>query len=261
MKNWKDYVGFQPRVKNQKVFDESGHFVFVLRVVKSEENSISMVIEKELIPPEQYKYTKNEVGGVVESILTEFPKWDTLEKFDDYNVKKWFYGFGSYSKIVDGDRIHVKNYIELKLPWYQKDEVDSEKLHHIKELKKDSKKLSDEEFELKHNIPKYDAKWLTKINTTFGFIPFRIPLPYAYRESKQDQLDFYNYCRIGNQIAKQSRRGVGKKKIRIENLTSVFYKGDSPYDVPVIVSEFQGKYAVYKHPDFEKYGFVVGTHD
>lgn len=259
MKNWKDYVGFQPRVQNK--FGETGNFVFVLRVIKNEENALSITIEKKHLLVEEYKYTKDEVGNVVESILSEFPTWNKWEKLDTDNVKKWFYGFGSYSKIVHGDRIHVKNYIELNIPWYRKDEVDSEKRQYIKELKKDSKKLSDEEFESKHNIPKDDAKWLIENHTTFGVIPFRIPLPYIYRESKQDELDCYNYKRIGNEIAKQSRRGFGKTKVRIENLTSVFYKGESPnsalYDVPVIVHEFEGKYAVIKHPDFEKYGFIV----
>jgi hypothetical protein len=261
MKNWKDYVGFQPRVENKKVFGENGNFVFVLRVIKNEENALSITIEKQHILAEEYKYTKDEVGSVVETILSEFPKWEKWLDADEENVKKWFYGFGSYSKIVDGDRIHLKNYIQLNIPWYRKDEVDNEKRQYIKELKKDSKKLSDEEFESKHNIPKDDAKWLIENHPTFGVIPFRIPLPYIYRESKQDELDFYNYCRIGNEIAKQSRRGFGKSKVRIENLTSVFYQGSTPYDVPVFVHEFEGKYAVIKHPDFEKYGFVVNLNE
>lgn len=261
MKNWKDYVGFQP-ITPLRIGDEVGaHYVFVMKVLKHENNSLSMSIIKELLPAEEYKYTKDEIGTVVESILSEFPTWDELEKVDVKDKKQWFFGFGSYNKIVDGARVLVKNYIELKLPWYQKDEVDNEKLQYIKQLKKDSKKLSDVEFESKHNIPKNEAKWLTNINTTFGFIPFRIPLPYIHGESKQDQLDVYNYCRIGNKIAAQTRRGVGRTKAKIENLVSVFYKGDSPYDVPLIVSEYKGKYAVYKHPDFEKYGFTVNKED
>jgi hypothetical protein len=255
MKNWKDYVGLQGTVSNKTNGDK--HFVFLLKLIKSEENAISLSIVKELIPIEEYKYTSDEIGSVVENILAEFPVWDKWEKLDGKNEKKWFYGLGSYKKIVDGEKIHVKNYIELKLPWYQKDDIDNEKLQYIKEMKKDSKKLSDEEFEAKHNIPKDDAEWLTKTNTIFGFIPFRIPLPYIYRESKQDELDFYNYKRIGNQIASQTRRGVGETKVKIENLTSVFYLGHSPYDVPLIVSECDGFYAIVKHPDFEKYGFVV----
>ena len=265
MKNWKDYVGLQTSVPNVTSDALGGHYIFVMKVTKKEENALSITIEKELIPFEEYKYTKDEIGNVIESILSEFPKWDKWEKFEGEDTKTWNFGFGPYKKIIDGDRIYVKNHFYIHIPiFWPFDKVDDSEKDmdkFIKELRKDYKKLSDEDFEAKYNIPKSDSKWLRYIPTKLGVISIPVYLPYLFRESAKDRHNLYNYYRMGNKIASQTRRGIGKTKARIENTISVFYKGTSPYDVPLIVSEREGKYAVYKHPDFEKYGFTVDKND
>jgi hypothetical protein len=58
-----------------------------------------------------------------------------------------------------------------------------------------------------------------------------------------------------HRVAKETRRGVA-----MTNWNDVwFYKGGTPYDAPVIVSEYvtnyEPKYYVFIHPNFDKYGF------
>jgi hypothetical protein len=155
MENWKEYVGFESALQNNEEF--KGHFTFFIKSIKKEDNGLDISIDKEFIPSEEYKYTIDEIGDVVESILLQFPKWD---------------------------------------------------------------------------------KWVDVAD-------------------RNDRSDDLNYMRIYNKIEEQTRRAPLNTKVNIENLTSVFHKGKLPYDVPLFVSEYQGKYAICKHPDFEKYGFVV----
>lgn len=156
MKNWKDYVGLQLSEHDA----ESGERLSKFLVVNKEEKYnffISLVDIVVLI--EEYKYTEDDVGDIVESALMEFPKWD---------------------------------------------------------------------------------KPLT------------------------EECGLYN---IGLQIARQTRRGMGETKFTNGKTTSIFYTSKkehafpiteiNKYDAPLVVSEYKGKYAVVKHPDFEKYGFVV----
>ena len=59
--------------------------------------------------------------------------------------------------------------------------------------------------------------------------------------------------RAANLIARNSRRGAGNTQW--ENV--LFYTGGNSSDCPIIVAEHDGKYGVFKHPQFEKYGFVL----
>ena len=38
---------------------------------------------------------------------------------------------------------------------------------------------------------------------------------------------------------------------------AIYYKGEKSYDSPVIVGEFEGKFGIYVHPNFNDYGFMV----
>ena len=54
-------------------------------------------------------------------------------------------------------------------------------------------------------------------------------------------------------VARETRRGVATT-----NWNDIwYYKGDSPTDSPIIVVSYEGKYAIFEHPKFMTYGFVV----
>jgi hypothetical protein len=61
-------------------------------------------------------------------------------------------------------------------------------------------------------------------------------------------------ARAGNLVAQQTRRGYAQKEYK----NSVFYRGESPFDTAVFVVEKAGKFGIFKHPDFDKYGFTFG---
>lgn len=67
------------------------------------------------------------------------------------------------------------------------------------------------------------------------------------------QLKEIEELRVGNEIAKNALRGVGNTRFR----NSLYYKGDVVGDSPIIVAEHDGKYGIFKHPNFERYGFVL----
>lgn len=58
--------------------------------------------------------------------------------------------------------------------------------------------------------------------------------------------------RVANEIARNSLRGVGNT--RWKNV--LWYKGESK-DSPIVVVKHNKKFGVFKHPDFDKYGFVL----
>lgn len=57
--------------------------------------------------------------------------------------------------------------------------------------------------------------------------------------------------RIENKIAANNRRGAGNTWFE----DCVFYSGITAFDNPIIVSEYNGLYAIFLHPNFDKYGF------
>jgi hypothetical protein len=61
--------------------------------------------------------------------------------------------------------------------------------------------------------------------------------------------------KAGIQVARQSRRGMAK--VEYYN-RSIFYRGSSAFDAAVFVTKRGGRYGIFKHPDFEKYGFTFG---
>ena len=277
MKNWKHYVGFQPVGEHQKLAQESdeeftermkniaGFQVFVLKVKENEENpngtkTLSIAIEKQVIDKESFVYTEDEIGSAVESIISEFPVYENWEKFNGVNKKTWHFGFGPYYNNVDGNKVYNKNYITIKLPVILFEDKDSEKLLYVKEMSKDfyNAEIANSDFEAKYDIPKEDARWLVEESKRkIGWLPYNIHLPYICTETTKDKFNILQWERIKNQIAKQSRRGMANIRAKIENLSVSYYKGATPYDSPIIVSEYEGKYAIIKHPDFDKYGFVV----
>lgn len=59
--------------------------------------------------------------------------------------------------------------------------------------------------------------------------------------------------RAMNNVARQSLRAPANTNY--ENIW--FYKGESVTDTALFVTGHNGKFAVFKHPHFEKYGFIV----
>lgn len=59
--------------------------------------------------------------------------------------------------------------------------------------------------------------------------------------------------RAKNNVARQSCRAPAN--VNYENVW--LYKGSSTTDTALFVVEYDGKFAVLKHPHFEKYGFVI----
>lgn len=58
---------------------------------------------------------------------------------------------------------------------------------------------------------------------------------------------------VSFKIKPKCRLGIGNTKYK----NSIYYKGDSVTDSPIIVAEFNDRYAVFKHPNFDTYGFVI----
>ena len=58
---------------------------------------------------------------------------------------------------------------------------------------------------------------------------------------------------VSFKIEPKCRLGIGNTKYK----NSIYYKGDSVTDSAIIVAEFNDKYAVFKHPNFDTYGFVT----
>ena len=61
---------------------------------------------------------------------------------------------------------------------------------------------------------------------------------------------------VGNKIAQQNRRGVGNIKFN----NTFFYKGTMEFDCPIIVVKNGDLYGIFKHPNFDQYGFnlIIG---
>lgn len=87
-------------------------------------------------------------------------------------------------------------------------------------------------------------KWY--LNSKFPFIHTYI------RDNKQVWTEI-NERRVANRIAQNTRRGRGNT--RFEDY--MFYNGSNTVDRPIIVSEYNGKYAILKHPKFADYGFKI----
>lgn len=59
----------------------------------------------------------------------------------------------------------------------------------------------------------------------------------------------------------RAKFGVAKRSMRGSAMTNFgkvwFYRGTSAPDAPIIVAEYQGKFAIFQHPNFDDYGFIV----
>jgi hypothetical protein len=58
---------------------------------------------------------------------------------------------------------------------------------------------------------------------------------------------------VAIKIEEKCKRGIGNTRYK----NSFYYKGDKKSDSPIIVAEFEDKYGVFKHPNFERYGYVL----
>lgn len=76
---------------------------------------------------------------------------------------------------------------------------------------------------------------------------------YQIDSSLSPQLKEIEELRVGNEIAKNALRGAGYTRFK----NSLYYRGDTVVDAPIIVAENDGKYGIFKHPNFERYGFVL----
>lgn len=61
----------------------------------------------------------------------------------------------------------------------------------------------------------------------------------------------YRERQASNKIAMNTRRGIGNTRFG----DTLFYKGANEYDCPIIVVKKGDLYGIFKHPNFEQYGF------
>jgi hypothetical protein len=80
-----------------------------------------------------------------------------------------------------------------------------------------------------------------------------IVIPWFKKYNARERYNTWNNIRVMNNIARQTRRGMGNTQY---NNTS-FYKGSSEFDCPVIVVKKGELYSVFKHPNFTQYGYNV----
>lgn len=57
----------------------------------------------------------------------------------------------------------------------------------------------------------------------------------------------------GIRVARNSNRGTANKSYK----NSIFYKGLTQVDAPIFVASCKDAFYVFKHPDFDKWGFVL----
>jgi hypothetical protein len=88
-------------------------------------------------------------------------------------------------------------------------------------------------------------------------------LPYMARINIFNRDMFFTNLRIKNQIARKTRRGQGNTQLgyclgKYQKISmAIYYKGQHCADSPIIVLELDGKYAIFKHPNFESYGEIL----
>ena len=61
-------------------------------------------------------------------------------------------------------------------------------------------------------------------------------------------------------ITRAQSASVKKQRRAMPNTTyknAMYYKGTAEYDTPVIVAGFENKFALYMHPKFDDYGFMI----
>jgi hypothetical protein len=80
-----------------------------------------------------------------------------------------------------------------------------------------------------------------------------IVIPWFKKYNARERYNAWNNIRVMNNIARQTRRGMGNTQY---NNTS-FYKGPREFDCPVIVVKKGELYSVFKHPNFTQYGYNV----
>ena len=87
----------------------------------------------------------------------------------------------------------------------------------------------------------------------------------VWNEETQCEYDVFlemQKYRICNRIAKNTCRGRGNTLFETDKELVYFYNGKHIYDRPILVSEYLSNegskgFVVMKHPDFDRYGFVV----
>ena len=85
-------------------------------------------------------------------------------------------------------------------------------------------------------------------------------LPYVIRVNIFNRGMFFKTLSIKKQIARKTRRGLGNIQLgycygKYQKISmAIYYKGQYCVDSPIIVLELDGKYAIFKHPNFESYG-------
>ena len=83
------------------------------------------------------------------------------------------------------------------------------------------------------------------------YIDTKFPFIHTYIHDNKVAWDTFNENSVAGKIAQNTRRGFGNT--RFEDY--MYYSGNNAVDRPIIVSEYNGKYALVKHPNFKKYGF------
>lgn len=86
MRNWQDYVGLQLKdfIQNDNVNELCA---YVFKSVRDTDGHLSHWAEKLIVPKEQFKFTIDDIGDAVESMMSEFPSIVITSKFDLQRAK------------------------------------------------------------------------------------------------------------------------------------------------------------------------------
>ena len=100
-----------------------------------------------------------------------------------------------------------------------------------------------------YEIPPFEGKeyqW-EKYTKRIGFVS----IPWYRKVNARERYYFYKEKQASAKIARQNRRGAGNTRFG----DTLFYKGVNEFDCPIIVVKKGDLYGIFKHPDFDKYGF------
>lgn len=201
MKDWKDYVGFQPIPLDSS---EDKMKVFYLQYEDRVDpdsglTELSLCVNTKVIAVDDFKYTDE---NIEEAIKDTMFCWKTVNITINSNpTYSWEHGFGSYNEYLPG----------------------GEQLFHKRH------------------------KWL----------------PYVIRQNTNNVDTWREVQKLKNTIATNTSRGKGNTTVDYSypmfgvRGKLLFYQGTNIIDRPIMVAEYNDKYAIFTHPDFNDYGFNV----
>lgn len=65
--------------------------------------------------------------------------------------------------------------------------------------------------------------------------------------------DHMSIAQAKNNVAAKTRQGPANMTYK----NAMYYKGSTSGDSPILVGEYNGMYGIFKHPNFDTYGFTI----